>query len=81
MVGALQWLILRRQLSRAGWWVLANVGGWVVAVAVVMSLAGVFAVFWAVAGAVAMAAQGAITGRTLVWLLRQPLSDQRKDLQ
>ena len=30
MVGVLQWLVLRRQMARAGWWVVASVVGWLV---------------------------------------------------
>ena len=29
-IGGMQWLVLRRQVSWAGWWVLANIAGWVV---------------------------------------------------
>lgn len=28
VVGVLQWLVLRRRLARAGWWVPANMAGW-----------------------------------------------------
>jgi hypothetical protein len=61
VVGALQWLVLRRQVARAGWWVLASTVGWVVG----MPLGGIFG--WLALGA----AYGAITGTALVWLLRQ----------
>ena len=27
-IGVVQWLLLRRQLSHAGWWIAANVAGW-----------------------------------------------------
>lgn len=27
-IGTAQWLLLRRQLSHAGWWIVANVAGW-----------------------------------------------------
>ncbi len=65
VVGVLQWLVLRRQVARAGWWVLASTVGWVVGGPV-----GGF-VGWAALGAV----YGAITGSVLVWLLRQRLPD------
>jgi hypothetical protein len=32
--GVLQWLVLRRRLRRAGWWIPATVGGWIGAVLV-----------------------------------------------
>jgi hypothetical protein len=66
-VGIAQWLVLRRQVSSAGLWVLAStVGGGVVGVVAVF--VGVFGVV-AVVGA--LVAGGAITSGALVWLLRQ----------
>ena len=64
-VGMLQWRLLRRHFTRAGRWLLASAGGWIVAgltAGVTEGLAG-----WAVLGAV----YGAITGGVLVALLRQ----------
>jgi hypothetical protein len=80
VTGILQWLILRWQVSRAGWWVLASTVGW-----------GCAAVAWAgirlleydyetltptllllVGGGVVL---GAVTGAVLVWLLRQPVPE------
>jgi hypothetical protein len=78
----LQWLILRRQVARAGWWVLAWTLGWVVLFAVAVPIA--FAASALVGGAfdstanlaigyaVGGAAMGAATGAVLVWLLRHP---------
>lgn len=48
VVGFAQWLVLRRRVKRAGWWILAS--------------------------AIGHFSLGTITGRTLVWLLRQPAS-------
>ncbi len=61
VVGVMQWVVLRRQITRAGWWVLASTVG--VGVAVAMS--GVVDV--AVSGGI----YGTITGATMAWLLRQ----------
>ena len=67
--GVLQWLVLRRQVARAGWWVVASavgVGvGWIVEGGVVVVV--VLVVSEVLGGAV----NGAITGAMLVWLLRQ----------
>jgi hypothetical protein len=61
LVGALQWLVLRWQISRAGWWVLASALGLAVGFAL---------------GQVAGQLVGvAMTGITLVWLLRQPAQE------
>ncbi|GAG16038.1 unnamed protein product, partial [marine sediment metagenome] len=74
VTGILQWLVLRGQVSRAGWWVLASTVGWGLSMAVM----GAFTVVGAdpalglpVGGAV----QGAVTGGALVWLLRQPVPE------
>ncbi len=60
LVGVLQWLVLRCQVARAGWWVLASTVGWVLAIP-----AG------GVVGPPGWSVYGAITGTVLVWLLRQ----------
>jgi hypothetical protein len=66
-LGVAQWLVLRRQLSRAAWWILASAVGFaVVFVAFDSSVAS------AATGAVGVVAYGAITGGVLVLLLRQP---------
>jgi hypothetical protein len=78
-VGIAQWLVLRRQVARAGWWVLASiVVGGAVGGAVDLVLGGtrgwdlfVVIMLLPVGGVVALAGYGAITGGVLVWLLRQ----------
>ena len=65
VVGVLQWLILRRQLRRAGWWVPASIVGWA------MGQAAHGAIGLPAVGAVS----GAITGIALVRLLRQPIAE------
>ena len=73
VLGVLQWLVLRRQVARAGWWVLVTTVGWVVGgpgagiVSAAVDAAVGAGVSWAVLGAVS----GAITGPVLVRLLRQ----------
>jgi len=73
------WLVLRRQVARAGWWVPAHLLGSLVGGAMgivvfhVMALIGFYQFPWAAAGAMFGAGLGAITGITLVWLLRQPV--------
>ena len=79
VLGALQWLVLREQVAGAGWWVLANTLGLIVAVPVVGfvtsatgtppdSAIGGF-LRWLAFGAV----YGVVTGTMLAWLLRQRL--------
>jgi hypothetical protein len=79
VLGALQWLVLREQVAGAGWWVLANTLGLIVAVPVVgfvTSATGVPAdvaigglLRWLAFGA----AYGIVTGTALWWLLRERL--------
>lgn len=71
VAGVLQWLVLKRQVQRAGWWVLASTVGWVMGIPVGEMVG------WNGLGA----AHGAITGTALVLLLRQepPGSDQHQN--
>ncbi len=71
VLGVLQWLVLQRQVARAGWWVLASTVGWVVG-GLVSGITDT-AVGWAALGAV----YGAVTGPVLVWLLRQRAASGR----
>lgn len=72
VTGIFQWLILRRKVSKAGWWVLASTLGWGLGVTVARAFP------WGIDNygigplAVTAAVLGAITGGVLVWLLRQP---------
>ncbi len=60
LAGALQWLVLRQHVARAGWWVLASTVGWVLALPV-----------GDMAGPPGWAIHAAVTGTALVLLLRQ----------
>ena len=83
--GILQWLILRRKVPQAGWWLLANLlGSLFAAIAVPIAAAlgdagyedlGVLAF-----GLVFGVGNGAITGAALIWLLRQPSSGDMEGL-
>jgi len=74
--GILQWLILRRKVRRAGWWLLANilgslVGATAVPIAAAISETGNWNLAVMTFGLVFGAGNGAITGAALFWLLRQ----------
>jgi hypothetical protein len=99
LLGVLQWFILRKQVSRAGWWVLANSVGW--SVGWTSLWAGTWALVDAGSGggysleaaviSVLMAAPvcavvggvlaGAITGTTLIWMLRLYTSEPPSSVQ
>jgi hypothetical protein len=69
-VGTLQWVVLRRWVSRAGWWVLASSISWVVAEYAYLKLTQASDVHLLLGAAVSGALSGAITGLTLVGLMR-----------
>ena len=75
VTGTLQWLVLRGQVSRAGWWVLASTVGWG------LGMTAAIAFSWGVGDSdfralvVTGAVLGAVTGGVLVWLLRQPVPE------
>ena len=72
VIGTLQWLVLRGKVSRAGWWVLASIVGWVLGVTVAEIIP------WGVEemGILSsLVVSGAVTGAALVWLLRQPVPE------
>ncbi len=77
LCGTMQWLVLRRQVSRAGWWVLANLVswpmGWLVLVSV-SELMGYGIAAQALGLVMAAVSPAVITGLVLVWLLRQARS-------
>ena len=84
LVGLLQWLVLYRSFSKAGWWVAATSVSWPFGLIVgmvidqstgLMLLNGPdgWAMQHSVVGAVTGAVVGTITGAVLVWLVDQPI--------
>ena len=63
MLGIAQWLVLRRMVHYAGWWVLANAIGWAIGLTGILGAT--------VVGAVV----GAVTGFALDFLLRYPRTE------
>lgn len=77
VVGVMQWLVLRRWVRRAGWWVLASSVG----AAVGDGVTGAFTIlpaYWYWGSVLSGAACEAIRGLTLVWLMQNPASDWRQ---
>jgi len=69
VIGIIQWLVLRREIDEAGWWILANILGSAIGTTVgIASAAGINAIVGFLAGFVTF---GIITGVALVWLLRE----------
>jgi hypothetical protein len=70
-LGCMQWLVLRRHFSRAGWWVVSSTIGWLLAFLMIGKSVDRLAdiVFLS-------AVPPAITGLALVWLLRRPRASE-----
>ncbi len=78
ILGALQWLVLRRRISRSGWWMVGSMLGWALTVPVVRSLdrlgpmRGLSETIGLILGfGLAGTVVGIVTGGLLVWLLWQ----------
>jgi serine/threonine protein kinase len=72
-LGLMQWFVLKRQIRLAGWWIVANaVGGMTVFYATMLGYQNSYDTGGLVFGSLAFTVFGAITGGTLVWLMRQP---------
>ena len=77
-VGIAQWFVLRRHVSRAGWWVLASTVGYAVTAAGVLDALEAFGEAILGGGSsyeglvLGLVLYGAITGGVLVWLLWDP---------
>jgi len=77
-IGLAQWLVLRRRVREAAWWVPANMIGLAI---VEPALLGLFYLNVAGGGAASalfllallLTGPGMVTGTTLVWLMRRPL--------
>jgi hypothetical protein len=65
-VGVLEWLFLRKQVSRAHWWILGVIISWVVSRFVVLDL---LQLFFPLRVLIVGMANGLVTGGILVWLL------------
>jgi hypothetical protein len=77
--GALQWLILRKKVAWAGWWIPACATSWGLGLLVVNTTpfgGGDGGAILAIVTGVTV--PGAITGGTMVWLLRQRKNNKEK---
>lgn len=85
MTGIPQWLVLRRKVPRAGWWLVASCIGSLVGLldfrfVLALGEAGKWTQAILTFGLVFGAGYGAITGTALVWLLRQSPTSKLEDL-
>ena len=85
ILGIAQWFVLRQQVSRAGWWILATTIGVLISNKILYSggmelfrpIGGFFGSILGppIVGGIDGMVIGAITGIALVWLLRNPTSE------
>lgn len=72
-LGMAQWVVLRRHVAQAGWWVLASALAWAVGWAIINAVdeaaSGPTGTAYLI-GATGAAAAGVITGVSLIWLFR-----------
>lgn len=71
-VGIAQWFVLRSRVKRSEWWGLINTASWILGLSLIDLLDQ--AIGFALAGVVS----GALTGACLVWLLRNPASEDEE---
>ena len=87
IAGLVQWLLLRRETSKAGWWIVANLVGWIGSIAAILILGGdvsfglvfvsgefEYGSVRAILPYTVMLSDllpGLLTGAVLAWLLRQ----------
>ena len=83
ILGFAQWILLRRHVHKAGWWLAANSAGWALGMPLVFVVAGSappegitvgFALVVVLTIAVVSAVVGAVHGLALIWLLRRRAS-------
>ena len=70
-IGVIQWLLLRRHISRSGWWILANVIGWNAA-SLLVGAGAMVSVMESIPMGISV---GAVTGLALTWLLQHSPAD------
>jgi hypothetical protein len=79
-LGLAQWLILRRHVVEAGWWVLASALAWAVGWSIVMlaeeTAGGPTGTAYLI-GAAGAAVAGVVTGGSLIWLFRKAALAER----
>jgi hypothetical protein len=89
ILGFGQWLVFRRYVERAGWWILANAAAWTIGMVVIfagMSLpldeeaVILMALIGILSGVLAGALVGAIHGLVLIWLLSGRLTETPHDV-
>jgi len=96
IAGIFQWLLLRQEVPKAGWWIIANLAGWIGSIAAIAILKGEVSLGLAFVkgfeyGWVRIIfpyavmphdlLPGLLTGAVLVWLLRQPRPETKGDAQ
>lgn len=72
LVGGLQWMILRQHVPASGAWIGATAAAWVIGWLVTRAIGVDLSRGWTVFGASGALAYAALTGLTLVWLVRRP---------
>jgi len=78
VAGIMQWVLLRRQFSRAGWWIMTSILPWPLAgivVSLFMDIVSNLFISLVVGGVFGSIVWSILTGVAFVWLLRHPVSE------
>jgi hypothetical protein len=70
-LGAAQWLVLRRQVTRASWWIPANVFAWTSGLLYYQPGLSAIGILYGILS-------GIVTGIVILWLFHRPLPDEVK---
>lgn len=71
-LGISQWVFLRQQRVKTGWWILASAVGWTIGLILIDTSQNEF-----LRNGVDYALAGIITGAVMIWILRQPVPEPK----
>jgi len=74
IVGVSQWIFLKRQRAKTGWWILASAVGWAIGLILIDTSQNEL-----IRNGADYAIAGIITGAVMVWILRQPAHDPKEE--
>ena len=74
VLGISQWIFLKQQRAKAGWWILASAVGWTIGLILIDTSQNEL-----IRNGVDYAIAGIITGAAMIWILRQPIKEPKQE--